>query len=130
MALDVRAGYELAATAIGPSVGGIVPVGEAWNRAFKAGVADPNPYDGIAEGQVDLWAADHYHGSSFGYYLSALMIFGDITGLDPRCLGGDESAAKELGFKPEQATALQRVAFEELSAKKGSAALKEFKAVR
>ena len=129
MALDVRAGYDLAAAAIGPAAHSVVPVGEAWNRAFKSGVADPNPYDGITPGQVDLWANDHYHGSSFGYYLSALMIFGDLTGLDPRSLGSDESAARELGFQSEQAAALQRIAFEELSATKDRPPLQTFKTV-
>ena len=26
---------------------GVIPVGEAWNRAIQTGIADPNPYDGI-----------------------------------------------------------------------------------
>ncbi|HWH70136.1 MAG TPA: hypothetical protein VNT26_12180 [Candidatus Sulfotelmatobacter sp.] len=129
MALDVRAAYDLAARAIGPAVHSVVPVGEAWNRAITNGLADPNPYDGIAAGQLDLWTYDHYHGSAFGYYLEALMIFGDLTGLDPRSLGKSERAALELGFSPEQAAALQRVAFEELSATKGRLPLQAFKPV-
>lgn len=126
MAKDIRAGYDLAKAAT-PLVHGIIPSGEAWNRAIEEKVADPNPYDGIAPGQIDLWAEDHYHGSSFGYYLSALMIFGDITGLDPRSLGGRETAAAELGFTPEQTKALQRVAYEELTA--NGVQLKTFKPV-
>ncbi len=58
MAIDIRAGYDKAAQGIGATVN---PVGEAWSRAMATGVADPNPYDGIAPGQVDLWTWDHYH---------------------------------------------------------------------
>jgi hypothetical protein len=108
----------------------VIPVGEAWNRAFKAGVADPNPYDGISYGQVDLWTNDHYHASSYGYYLEALMIFGDLTGLDPRSLGETERAAGDLGFSKLQALALQKVAFEELAATKGRPPLKPFTPVK
>ena len=114
MAEDVRAGYNLAA-ASSPFIRGVIPVGEAWNRAIATGVADPNPYDGIAYGQLDLWTYDHYHGGTPGYYLAALMIFGKITGLDPRSLGEKERAAFELGLSKTQATALQKVAFDELT---------------
>ena len=125
MALDVRAAYDAAAAGT-PFIHGVIPVGEAWNRAMKTGVADPNPYDGIAFGQVDLWTTDHYHGSTYGYYLEALMMFGDITGLDPRSLGKTERTALELGMSAEQAVALQQVAFDELAATKGRAPLKTF----
>lgn len=128
MALDVRRGCDLAATGE-PSIRAVLPVGEAWNRAFKAGVADPNPYDGIAYGQVDLWTHDHYHASTYGYYLEALVIFGDLTGLDPRVLGRRERAAVDLGFSATQAEALQRVAFEELSATAGRPPLRTFKVI-
>ena len=64
-----------------------MPVGLAWNRAFAAGVADPNPYDGITPGQINLWAYDSYHASEFGYYLEALLVFGKVTGHDPLSLG-------------------------------------------
>ena len=128
MALDVRAAYDLAAAAA-PAIHGVIPVGEAWNRAFKTGVADPNPYDGIAAGQIDLWTYDHYHASAFGYYLEALMVFGDLTGLDPRSLGRNERAALELGFSPEQASALQQVAVDELTATKDRPRLQSFRPV-
>ena len=51
----------------------VIPVGEAWTRAIQTGVADPNPYDGIDPGKLDLWTHDHYHGSTYGYYLEALV---------------------------------------------------------
>ena len=129
MALDVRRGYDLAA-ASAPAIRAVLPVGEAWNRAFKAGIADPNPYDGIAFGQVSLWTNDHYHASSYGYYLSALVIFGDLTGLDPRALGKTERAASDLGFSQLQAAALQQVAYDELVATPGRPSLKEFTPVK
>jgi hypothetical protein len=129
MALDIRAAYDLAAAAGAPAIHGVIPVGEAWNRAFKTGVADPNPYDGISAGQLDLWTYDHYHASAFGYYLEALMIFGDLTGLDPRSLGKSERSALELGFSPDQATALQQVAFDELTATKERPRLQSFQPV-
>lgn len=128
MALDVRAGYDLAAAGT-PFIHGVIPVGEAWNRAIKTGFADPNPYDGIAANQVDLWAYDNYHASTFGYYLEALMDFGDVTGLDPRSLGRNERTAFELGLSPAQAGSLQQIAFDELMATKGRAPLKEFKPI-
>lgn len=128
MARDVRAGYDLAAAAT-PLIRGVIPVGEAWNRAMAEGVADPNPYDGIAYGQVDLWTHDHYHGSTHGYYLAALVIFGDLTGLDPRSLGDRERAAVELGLSKTQTAALQRIACDELKAARGGAELRAFKPV-
>lgn len=125
MARDVRAAYDLAAAGT-PLIRGVIPVGEAWLRAMQTGVADPNPYDGIAFGQVDLWTHDHYHASSYGYYLEALTIFGAITGLDPRALGERERAATELGFSGAQAAALQKVAADELAAQPGSKPLQTF----
>jgi len=114
MAIDVRAGYDKAASAA--HAASVIPVGEAWNRAFKSGIADSNPYDGIDAGKINLWATDHYHASAHGYYLEALMVFGDITGIDPRSLGASECAAYELGFSGAPARALQQVAFDELDA--------------
>lgn len=125
MALDVRAGYDLAARE-SPHIRGVIPVGQAWNRAMRDGIADPNPYDGIEFGKVSLWTHDHYHASAHGLYLEALMIFGDLTGLDPRSLGGKERAAFELGLSPAQTAALQQVAYDELMAMNGRTALKSF----
>jgi len=100
-----------------PALGAPISVGAAWNRAMRAGVADPNPYDGTAKGQVDLWAADHYHASAAGSYLKALVVFGAVTGADPRRLGKHERAARELGLSPKLAGALQRIAAQELKQK-------------
>jgi hypothetical protein len=94
---------------------GTVPVGEAWVRAMNQGVADPNPYDGTAFGKIDLWTWDHYHASTAGYYLAALVIFGRVTGYDLRRLGPKERAADELGLSGITATTLQRIANEALA---------------
>jgi hypothetical protein len=113
MARDVRAAYDQAAAAASARV---IPVGESWTRAMQSGVADTNPYDGIDAGKVNLWAADSYHASSDGYYLEALMVFGFITHRDPRSLGNNECSAFELGISKKEATRLQQVAFDELTA--------------
>jgi hypothetical protein len=113
MALDLRAGYDQAARAAHLRV---VPVGQAFTRAIGAGLADPNPYDGIEPGKINLWAPDNYHASAYGYYLEALTLFGQITGRDPRSLGANEAVAKEIGIAPDTAATLQRVAAEQLAA--------------
>jgi uncharacterized protein DUF4886 len=113
MARDVRAAYDKAAA--GAAVKAVIPVGEAWTRAMQAGIADPNPYDGIEAGKLDLWTYDHYHASAHGYYLEALVIFGNITGRDPRSLGDAECSAFELGFARADVKALQQVAFDQLA---------------
>lgn len=115
MAQDVRAGYD-AADAASSIISDVIPVGEAWNLAIAGGLADANPYDGIGAGQVNLWAPDAYHGSVYGYYLEALTIFGNVTGLDPRSLGGDEYVARDLGIDAATAIALQGFAAAQLRA--------------
>jgi hypothetical protein len=114
MAHDVRQGYNRAAEAT--SNVKIVPVGDAWIRAMGNGVADSNPYDGIEPNKVNLWTYDGYHASTYGDYLEALVLFGSITGRDPRSLGEAECSAFELGLSAEQASTLQQVAFEQLAA--------------
>jgi hypothetical protein len=112
MARDIRAAYDQAAAGAGASV---IPVGEAWNRAIATGIADPNPYDGIDAGKLDLWTYDHYHASTHGYYLEALVIFGAVTGRDPRSLGERECSGFELGLSRAEVRALQQIAFDELA---------------
>jgi hypothetical protein len=114
MGKDVAAGYAAAATSA--NVTGVVPVGLAWNRAFETGVADANPYDGIAAGKVDLWTHDHYHASVYGYYLEALLVFAKVTGKDPLSLGENETVADDMGFSKTQTKALQQIAHDELAA--------------
>ncbi len=112
MALDVRAGYDLAAAA--PGVVAVNPVGEAWTHAMELGIADPNPYDGIEPDKINLWTWDHYHASTYGYYLEALVVFGNLTGRDPRSLGENECSGYELGMSRHEVRMLQQAAFEQL----------------
>jgi hypothetical protein len=113
MGKDIAAGYALAAK--DAKATGIVPAGLAWNRAMETGVADDNPYDGIAYGKVDLWTHDSYHASAYGYYLEALLVFGRVTGKDPLSLGETETVAEDLGFSKTQTKALQQIAHDELA---------------
>jgi hypothetical protein len=115
MARDVRAAYDAAAENA-PAVKAVLPVGEAWIRAMQTGVADANPYDGIDFDKLNLWTYDHYHASIAGYYLEALVVFGALTGRDPRILGANECSGYELGLSVLQVMALQQVAFDELAA--------------
>ena len=112
MGRDVRAAYDKAAAAANAKA--VIPVGEAFNHAMQTGAADPNPYDGIDAGKIDLWAYDHYHASTHGYYLEALVIFGVVTDLDPRSLGDNECSAYELGLSGAEVKSLQQIAFEQL----------------
>jgi hypothetical protein len=114
MAIDLRLASDKARRAV-PQIDGIIPIGESWNAAIATGLADANPYDGIGAGQINLWAYDHYHGSAYGYYLEALLIFGRVTGLDPRSLGASEKAAFDLGIAPDVVVALQQIAFDALA---------------
>jgi hypothetical protein len=111
MALDLRKADDKVRASV-PSIARVIPVGQAFSCAITRGIADPNPYDGLTAGQVDLWAGDHYHASNHGYYLEALTVFAAVTRADPRKLGRNEKAAHDLGIKPSVAASLQRVAFD------------------
>jgi len=114
MALDVRAGYDKAAAA-SPAIKAVNGVGEAFTRAMELGIADANPYDGIELGKVNLWTWDHYHASVYGYYLEALVVFGNLTGRDPRSLSENECSGFELGMSRNEVKMLQQAAFEQLA---------------
>ena len=121
MAKHVQAGYEFAAAANPTIRTNVIPVGLAWNRAMEEGIADPNPYDGLTPGMIDLWrsgippeANNHYHASRFGSYLEALVVFASVTHIDPQWLGPRERAAAALGISPAQARALQQVASKQI----------------
>jgi hypothetical protein len=113
---DLHKGYALAAAAIPGGKVRVAGVGDAWVRAMHSGLADSNPYDGIEANKLDLWTYDHYHASTFGYYLEALVVFGSVTGLDPRSLGANECSGFELGLSGSQIGALEQVAYEQLAA--------------
>jgi hypothetical protein len=114
MAQDVYQGYVMAARNIAPAV--VIPVGLAWNRAMEEQVAIDDPDDIFAFSELNLWAHDGHHGSIYGYYLEALVIFGCVTGIDPLALGAEERAAKSLDIESDDAARLQRVAHDELAA--------------
>lgn len=99
----------------------VAPVGEAWQRAWANGVANPNPYTGTSD-LPSLWygiqssndpvisAPDRYHPSVYGAYLSALVLFQQISGIDARTLGSGETAAASLGISSAIAVQLQQTA--------------------
>jgi hypothetical protein len=117
---DIKAGNERIAAFAGADgsggIAGIAPVGEAFMRAIRMGVATPDMYapDALSDGLLDLWFNDGTHPSVHGAYLSALTLFGTITGLDPRTLGALEQAARDLGIDPLDAMRLQQVAADQL----------------
>jgi len=120
MTEDLRASYAAAAAGAGADgsggIAGIAPVGESFLRAVQSGVATANMYapGAASDGLIDLWFDDGTHASKYGSYLSALTLFGTITGLDPALLGANEIAAHDLGISAAQALLLQRVASDQL----------------
>ncbi|MGI4872463.1 MAG: T9SS type A sorting domain-containing protein [Janthinobacterium lividum] len=92
----------------------VAPVGDAFLKAITTGVAMRNPYTPDAT-KVNLWNGDNVHPSIWGAYLSALVLFQQLTGVDPRTLGSAEQAAAALGITPTQAVALQQVAYQQVS---------------
>ena len=93
-----------------PRLAGVAPVGDAWLRAIRAGVAGRNPYSPPA-GTLNLWGADYMHASKWGSYLAACVLLAQLTGLDPRLLGPTEQAAGALGIAGPDAVVLQQVAY-------------------
>lgn len=104
-----------------PGFAGAVPVGDAFQRAVDEGLVlgsgfynAQGTYVEPTDGTMNLWWLDRTHASVYGSYLSALTLFGSLTGLDPQSLGAGEQAAFDLGLTSTQAVALQRVAALEL----------------
>jgi len=111
--------YNRAAT--NPGFAGVVPVGDAFQRAVDQGLAQGSGFYGAdgtflegATGQINLWWLDRTHASKYGSYLSALTLFGSITGRDPLTLGANEQAAIDLGIDASTAHLLQGVASQQL----------------
>ena len=96
----------------------IAPVGDAFMRAVAEGVATRDMWaaDATADGLIDLWFEDGTHASKYGSYLSALTLFGTLTGIDPWSFGANEQAAADLGISPHDALKLQQVASDQLYA--------------
>ena len=103
---------------------GVIPVGEAFQRAVDDRIAKGDGFygsDGVyspyePSDKINLWWDDYLHASKHGSYLSALVIFGTLTGISPASFGASEKAAADLGINPGDAVRLQRVAADQLAA--------------
>ena len=117
MTTDLHAAFAAKATS-NPKFAGVIPVGDAFQRAVDLGLALGSGFykaDGtystpLPSDAMNLWWIDYLHASKYGSYLDALVQFGAITGLDPKSLGANEIAARDLGIGTADALALQRVA--------------------
>jgi hypothetical protein len=107
-----------------PGIAGVIPVGDAFQRAIDDRIAKGDGFYN-SEGtyaayepsdKINLWWDDYLHASKHGSYLSALVIFGTLTGISPASFGASERAAAELGINPGDAVRLQRVAADQLAA--------------
>jgi hypothetical protein len=107
---------------------GTALAGDAWITAMNIGLAvkDPYLYSGvpgntIPSNMIDLWdnnpldacclVPTGYHPSNYGSYLNALVLFDEITGVDPRTLGGNDQAAVALGIASRDAILLEDAAY-------------------
>lgn len=123
MTADLRAAFAGKAQA-NPGFAGVIPVGDAFQRAVDQGVAKGDGFYGadgtyapaVPQDRINLWWDDYLHASKYGSYLSALVMFGQLTGIDPWSLGASEQAAADLGISPGDAVKLQRIASEQLYA--------------
>jgi hypothetical protein len=112
MTADLKAAYAALLAAQPDLFASVAPVGEAFLLAVQKGSATRNMFapDALTDGLIDLWHDDGTHASKWGSYLSALTLFGTITGLDPQRFNGRENAARDLGIAPAEAEALQLIA--------------------
>jgi len=122
MTADLRAAFA-AKLAANPKLAGVIPVGDAFQRAVDDRIAKGDAFYN-AEGtyaayepsdKINLWWDDYLHASRHGSYLSALVIFGTLTGISPASFGASEKAAADLGINPGDAVRLQRVAADQLA---------------
>jgi hypothetical protein len=123
MTADLRAAFAAKAQA-NPGFAGVIPVGDAFQRTVDDRIAKSDGFYN-AEGtyapykpsdKINLWWDDYLHASRHGSYLSALVIFGKLTGINPWSFGANEKAASDLGISPGDAVKLQRIASDQLSA--------------
>jgi hypothetical protein len=74
--------------------------GDAWVSAINMGIAQQDPFlVNEPAGEVDLWDSNPllacctvpigYHPSAYGDYLDALVLFGEITGINPETLADE-----------------------------------------
>jgi hypothetical protein len=123
MTADLRAAFARKA-AENPRFAGVIPVGDAFQRAIDDRIAkgdgfynDEGTYTAYEPSdRINLWWDDYLHASKHGSYLSALVIFGTLTGISPASFGASEKAAADLGINAGDAVRLQRVAADQLAA--------------
>ena len=117
MTADLHADF-YAKLASNPAFAGVMPVGDAFQFAFDNGLVKTGGfYDstgvfvpgGVGD-LMNLWWDDYLHASKYGSYLDALVQFGIITGINPKVLGANDQAARDLGISMADALVLQRVA--------------------
>jgi len=118
---DIHDAYFSAAAHDG-RIAGVAPAGDAWQRAWDEGIANPDPesisslpllwYNINATNDPAINKPDLHHPSVYGAYLSGLVLFQKMTGIDVRNLGAAEKVAQQLGVPSASAVALQRVAWE------------------
>lgn len=123
MTADMRAAFAARAQS-NPNFAGVIPVGEAFQRAVDTGIAKGDGFYGaegtyaeeVPQDEINLWWIDFLHASKYGSYLSALVLFGKLTRINPASFGANEKAAADLGISPGDAVKLQRVAWDQFAA--------------
>lgn len=123
MTKDLRDAFAAKATA-NSGFAGVIPVGDAFQRAIDDWIAKGDGFYNSAgtyaayepSDKINLWWDDYLHASKHGSYLSALVIFGTLTGISPASFGASEKAAEDLGIGHGDAVRLQRVAADQLAA--------------
>lgn len=135
MAKDLHNAYEAAASAYDAanptkSRVDVALGGDAWITAMNEGLAVSDPYlANLPPNEVDLWDSDvldaccttpiGYHPSVYGSYLNSLVLFDQITGVDPETLDAEfdpanpdylDSASYALGIAPDLARLLAMAA--------------------
>jgi len=123
MASDLHNAYENAASTYNATYPtkshvSVALAGDAWVSAINRGIAQQDPFlVNEPAGEVDLWDSNPllaccetpigYHPSVYGDYLDALVLFGQITGVNPTTLADefdpgnaqyDDSASVALGI--------------------------------
>jgi len=103
----------------------VAAAGDAWLAMINAGLAISDPY--ITSSGTLLWygengtnnptisSPDYHHPSIYGAYLSSLVLFYRVTGVDPRTLGSSEAAAAALGISSSVAVSLQQQAYTQVT---------------
>jgi hypothetical protein len=94
---------------------GVIPVGNAFQRAVNGGVVKNSGFYNVNgtyddSGLAGLWWLDRTHGNKYGSYLSALVHFAKISEQDPTQFGAGDSVASGLGIASGLAVTLQQIA--------------------